>query len=171
MDKVTNNNLLYILGPKNSGKTTSIELIIKELNSKGYKTGSIKFTHKELSSEISTKDTARVREAGSQYSIFLSPKETTLIMKRKNRDEIDKVLKYINKTNDMLPPVNILICESLNDPPENSKIVLVASTIEELESYSKGLNNPKILGISGKISNSDEKEWNSIPIKIGRAHV
>lgn len=156
--------ILFILGTKNSGKTSSIEYLIEDLTNKGIKVGAIKFTHKEVISEDSKKDTARLRSSGSAYSFLVTPIETSLAIKREKREKIGDIINYINQSGDLIPKIDILICESLNNPPENSKIVLFASNKNDLEKYYNPLQNPEIMAISGKISKSNLKNWRKIDI-------
>jgi len=164
---VTNNDILYVLGPRNSGKTKSIERIISHLTSQGLIVGTIKFSHKNVMVEPSNKDTARVKSAGSTFSIFVTPIETSISIKKEKRDSIIDILDHIYTSGSLLPNTDFIICESLNDPPLGSKVLLVAFNEEELQECSNKLKNPRILAITGKISTTLERNrkfWNNIPI-------
>lgn len=159
--------ILFILGPSNSGKTTSIEKIITRLKDIGIKCATIKFMHHPtLSIDPPGKDSSRHREAGALYSINFAPKETAIIVAKSKRDEINEVQKIISSLSNILPAIDLIICESLNNPPENSFVFISANSLNEVEKYSKNLIKCKILAIVGNISNDKNihKFFNELPI-------
>lgn len=154
MFKFDNNRVLYVLGPKNSGKTTFNEVLIKKLRKKNYTFSTIKFTHKPVITEQDqTKDTTRFKQKGSLISIFATPIETSISIKKEHRDSMNEIMNYMRSLGYFLPKIDIIICESLNNPPANSKIILAVSNKEELSEYYKKLKHPILLGIVGKIAN------------------
>ena len=98
--------VFQIVGQRGSGKTTTIEMLIKEFNKKGLKTGSIKSIGCPFFSLDNNKksNTKRHLEAGSFLTVALSENETDFIYKEKL--DLDKVLKFF-----LLENTDIVIVE------------------------------------------------------------
>jgi molybdopterin-guanine dinucleotide biosynthesis protein B len=71
--------LFGIYGKSNTGKTTLIVKIIKELSKMGLNIATIKITDKEISMDTEKKDTFRYNKAGSNIVVFSSAKETDFL--------------------------------------------------------------------------------------------
>ncbi|HTX61617.1 MAG TPA: molybdopterin-guanine dinucleotide biosynthesis protein B [Methanobacterium sp.] len=82
--------ILGIAGTQNTGKTTLITLIVKELVNRGYKVGTIKHTHHDF--DMEGKDTWKHREAGAELVVG-SGERTFIIMNE--RMELEKIIKDI----------------------------------------------------------------------------
>ena len=83
-------------GESNSGKTTLIEGIIKDLSKEGFKIASIKITDKEISIDKEGKDTNRFMKAGSNLVVLSSKLET------------DFMINYQLKTSDIIGKIEII---------------------------------------------------------------
>ncbi|MBC8352221.1 MAG: molybdopterin-guanine dinucleotide biosynthesis protein B [Planctomycetes bacterium] len=66
-------NRVHIVGRKNSGKTTLIVDLVKQLTASGYRVGTIKHTHHHHELDTPGKDSHRHREAGAAAVGILSP--------------------------------------------------------------------------------------------------
>ena len=64
---------IHIIGRKNSGKTTLVAELVRELTSQGYKVGTIKHTHHRHELDTPGKDSHKHREAGAAVVGILSP--------------------------------------------------------------------------------------------------
>lgn len=73
--------LLAVTGSgRHSGKTTTVESLVKGLSKKGFKTGTIKQIHEDsFSIDTPEKDTWRHAEAGAKVVVAAAPDEVTLI--------------------------------------------------------------------------------------------
>jgi molybdopterin-guanine dinucleotide biosynthesis protein B len=71
--------VVAIIGKKNCGKTTLIEKLIPELIDLGYRVGTIKHHHAEISMDHPGKDTWRHKQAGAQAVVLSSPTGLGLI--------------------------------------------------------------------------------------------
>lgn len=165
-----NTNIVYFLGPTGSGKTSSLENITKQLyQQKNISIGTIKFIHHSLSIDPVGKDSSRHRKAGALYTINFAPQETAIILSKEQRETIEDGQRMINESSGILPEVDIIFCESLNNPPAKSNVFISANTTEDVDQYIEQLNECNILAIIGTIANKKEgkkkiNEYRSIPI-------
>ena len=95
-----------IVGWKNSGKTTLVEKIIKDLVNRGYTASSIKHAHHEFEIDKEGKDSYRHRQAGATQVIVSSENLWAMISSQAYAE--DTVLeKLLGK----LDPVDFIIVE------------------------------------------------------------
>lgn len=71
-------NIVLIVGKSKSGKTTLIEKLIPELNSRGLRVGTVKHAHHGFEIDHTGKDSFRHREAGAEI-VALSSKDKIAI--------------------------------------------------------------------------------------------
>jgi molybdopterin-guanine dinucleotide biosynthesis protein MobB len=64
---------IHIVGRKNSGKTTLVVDLVRQLSEFGYRVGTIKHTHHRHELDVPGKDSHRHREAGAAAVGILSP--------------------------------------------------------------------------------------------------
>lgn len=64
---------IHIIGRKNSGKTTLIEELVRELAARGLRVGTIKHTHHHHELDVPGKDSHRHRQAGAAVVGILAP--------------------------------------------------------------------------------------------------
>ena len=64
--------ILSIIGKSKSGKTTLIEKLIPELNSRGFRVGTVKHAHHGFEIDHPGKDSFRHREAGAETVVLYS---------------------------------------------------------------------------------------------------
>ncbi|MBC8477642.1 MAG: molybdopterin-guanine dinucleotide biosynthesis protein B [Dehalococcoidia bacterium] len=74
-------SIVSIVGKSKSGKTTLLEKLIPELDSRGYQVATIKHTPDDVSLDEPGKDSWRHMQAGSRATIIGSPTRMTLIKK------------------------------------------------------------------------------------------
>lgn len=78
----TKATVIAVLGCKESGKTTTIEALIRELTRRGYKVAAVKhIPEKDFTIDTKGKDTWRFAEAGAKTVVSISPKEIATIEK------------------------------------------------------------------------------------------
>ncbi|KYK30619.1 MAG: hypothetical protein AYK22_03295 [Thermoplasmatales archaeon SG8-52-3] len=98
-----------IYGKSDTGKTTLIIDIVKNLTKEGFNIASIKITNKKIGIDTKGKDTWKHAEAGSKLIVFSSPIETNFIFKKsKDLSEIIKIINQINK-------YDLILVEGAND--------------------------------------------------------
>lgn len=64
---------IHVIGRKNSGKTTLVVDLVRQLTSEGFRVGTIKHTHHRHELDVPGKDSFRHREAGAGVVGILSP--------------------------------------------------------------------------------------------------
>jgi molybdopterin-guanine dinucleotide biosynthesis protein MobB len=68
-----------ITGWKNSGKTTLLEALVRELSGRGYRVSTVKHAHHAFDIDVPGKDSFRHREAGAQEVIVASAQRWALM--------------------------------------------------------------------------------------------
>jgi len=71
--------VVSIVGRSNTGKTTLIEKMIRELTTRGYRVATIKHNLHGFDIDHPGKDSWRHREAGARLTVLASPKKVALI--------------------------------------------------------------------------------------------
>ena len=71
--------IVSFVGKSNSGKTTLLEKVVRELKVKGYRVAVIKHSHHDFDIDIPGKDTWRLAEAGSDIVAISSPRKLAFI--------------------------------------------------------------------------------------------
>jgi len=88
--------IIGFYGESNTGKTTLILDIIKQLKSENYKIATVKITDKNIGIDMEGKDTWKHAEAGSNIVIFKTPIETDYMVKQPQTEkEIIEQIKQI----------------------------------------------------------------------------
>ena len=77
---------LHIVGRKNSGKTTLIVDLVRELTARGLKVGTIKHTHHHHELDTPGKDSFQHREAGATAVGIVSPRMDAVFRPRDPRE-------------------------------------------------------------------------------------
>jgi molybdopterin-guanine dinucleotide biosynthesis protein B len=146
-----------IIGFSKSGKTTTIEYLIKELKKRGFSIGSIKeIHHKNFSIDTGGTDTDRHRKAGADIVAARASFETDLLFGRKL--SIDEILRFYNH--------DFVLLEGVKD--FNCPVILCVSNIEEIKDYENKDFFARIFAVSGKAANDSCND--SITIKDGPAN-
>lgn len=137
-----------VVGITESGKTTTIENIIKELKRRNYSVGSVKEIHfEQFAIDTEGSNTYRHKEAGSQLVTARGYYETDILFQE--RLSIDEILKFYNH--------DFVILEGVTD--SNVPKIITAHNEEELLERLDDL----VFAISGRISNRLE-EFEGLPV-------
>ena len=137
-----------VVGITLSGKTTTIENIIKELRKRGYSVGSVKEIHYEKF-QIDTEgtNTYRHKEAGSQLVTARGFHETDILFQEKLN--IHDILKFYN--------YDYVVLEGVSDG-SFPKIIAASSEEEVLERL-----DDNTFAISGRLANKI-KDFKGLPV-------
>ena len=146
-------------GYSNTGKTTVMEYLIKELTDRGFKVAAVKTTDKPISLDTEGKDTWRFAQKGAKIIALSTPVETSYILKQKN--DFLSILNHVNHLND----VDVVLIEGARDPGIQ-KIRFGNTPIRENTVFTYDGNNEKTLEfILNKIK--EEKHMDeSIELKV-----
>jgi len=93
--KMKNPVVIAVVGGKNSGKTTTIEALTKELTKKGYKIAVVKhISEPNFTIDTVGKDTWRFAQSGAETIISVASNEIATIEKVKAKDfSLEEILK------------------------------------------------------------------------------
>ena len=129
--------VISVVGRSNSGKTTLVEKLIKELNERGYKVGTIKHDAHSFDIDVPGKDSWRHTQAGANPAVISSPEKLAMVKKVKQEMSLDEIVKkYVDD-------VDIVITEGFKsqDKPK----------IEVLTPGKKPISSPsELLAVAGE---------------------
>lgn len=124
--------IVAVIGSKNSGKTATMEAIIKGLTRRGYKVAAVKhIPEKDFTVDEKGKDTWRIAESGAKTIVGIAPKEIFIIEKGDFYAlSLEKILELCHRN-------DIVLVEGFRDllgkNKKIPKIVAIKSTEEALE--------------------------------------
>jgi molybdopterin-guanine dinucleotide biosynthesis protein MobB len=104
-----NEPVIGIYGKSNTGKTTLISDIIKQLSNEGYSIASVKITDKKIGIDTEGKDTWIYENAGAKLVVLSSPKETDFLIKKPK--DTKEIISQINQ----IAKYDLIIIEGAND--------------------------------------------------------
>jgi molybdopterin-guanine dinucleotide biosynthesis adapter protein len=106
--------VISVVGPSNSGKTTLIEKMVRELAARGYRVATIKHNLHGFDIDRPGKDSWRHREAGARLMVLASPKKIALIR------DVDRDYTIEEIRDQYVEDVDIIIVEGYkkNDFPK-----------------------------------------------------
>lgn len=101
-----------IAGWKNSGKTTLVVKLVRELTRRGYRVSTVKHSHHDIELDPADTDSARHREAGAQDVALVSPHRWALVHELRGAPEppLEDVI-------DRLAPTDIVLVEGYKHEP------------------------------------------------------
>lgn len=131
--------MLAVIGTgRESGKTTTVESLIREFTRRGYRVGAIKQIHDyDFTIDIPGKDTWRLAKAGAIAVVAAAPKEVSLI-KKVERDRFKEAFKFLR-----VEKPDMIIVEG--DPQIEVPKILAAA---DPEKAMKRLAHEKVICIS-----------------------
>ena len=152
--------VIAVVGSKGSGKTSVIEILVRELTKKGYKVATVKhIPEHNFTIDTEGKDTWRHAKAGANKIISVAPKEMAVIHKiETDKLSLEDILQHCEEADTViLEGFKSLVGAN----PEIFKIVTVKNSQEALEA-SKIFKS--IIAISGAAANKLSKEDFDVPI-------
>jgi len=164
---------IAVVGGKKTGKTTTIETLIRELTKRGYKVAAIKhIPEPDFTIDTPAKDTWRFAEAGAKTIIAVSPNETATI--EKGATEKVPLTALLRK----LGNHDVILIEGLKKQVAknpNIQKIAIATNKEEAENAQKtykpilaytGTYNTKKLNLTTPYTEQPEKLANIIQNKL-----
>jgi molybdopterin-guanine dinucleotide biosynthesis protein MobB len=94
--------VVSIVGISNSGKTTFLEKVLKELKSKGYRVATVKHTHHDQDFDTPEKDSYRHLRAGSEASLLYSPNGITLVQPIDHELTVEEICRFYGEDYDII---------------------------------------------------------------------
>jgi len=94
--------VVSIVGISNSGKTTFLEKLIKELTSRGYRVATVKHTHHDQDFTSPEKDTYRHLRAGSEAALLYSPNGITLTRPISKGLDVAEICRFFGEDYDII---------------------------------------------------------------------
>jgi len=140
------NTVVSIIGRSKSGKTTLIEKLIKELNSRGYRVATVKHAPQGADFDHPGKDSQRHIEAGSDMTALSSP-DNLAIMKRVSQDTpLEEIVRLLGEEYDIIltegfkqgnaPKIEVHR-KTAGEPLEDIKKLMAIVTDEALKTETK----------------------------------
>ncbi|WDP91196.1 MAG: molybdopterin-guanine dinucleotide biosynthesis protein B [Desulfobacter sp.] len=86
--------IVLIVGKSNSGKTTLVEKLIRELTARGLSIGSVKHAHDNFDFDKEGKDSWRHKKAGADATLVVTDTRVALV-KNDERSHIQKIRAYL----------------------------------------------------------------------------
>jgi formylmethanofuran dehydrogenase subunit E len=117
--------VVSFIGRSNSGKTTLLEAVVKELKTRGYRVGVIKHTHHDFTIDHPGKDSWRLTQAGSDIVAVSSPNKVAFV------EHVGSEVKLSQLSTLFKGKVDILLAEGYKGG--NAAKVLVLSAEHEKE--------------------------------------
>ncbi len=94
---MTKTPILGFIGHSNSGKTTLLTRIIRQLTESGLRIGAVKHHHRIFTIDHEGKDSQRFTAAGAQKTIITGPRQTALIEQTRAQIPLNLLAeKYLN---------------------------------------------------------------------------
>jgi molybdopterin-guanine dinucleotide biosynthesis protein B len=94
--------IVSVIGNSKSGKTTVIEKLVRELNSRGYRVATIKHIPQGVNFDQEGKDTWRHIQAGSKATAVSSPDKVVLIKPVDQDASLDEVAYLLGEDYDII---------------------------------------------------------------------
>lgn len=116
--------VVSFVGRSNSGKTTLLEKVVKELKSKGYRVAFIKHSHHDFNIDQPGKDTWRLAQAGSDVVAISTPNKVAVI------EHVDMELTLAQTAALFQAKVDIVLAEGYKNG-NTAKILVIGAQQEQ----------------------------------------
>ena len=151
-----------IVGKSKSGKTTLLEKLIPELDSRGYHVATIKHTPEDVSLDEPGKDSWRHMQAGSRATIIGSPTRMTLIKKMAPGAKLDEMASLFGEDYDIIlaegfkqdtaPKIEVHRRET-GPPLEGVEGIIAIATDEVLDTETRQFSLEDVAGLVDLLEN------------------
>jgi molybdopterin-guanine dinucleotide biosynthesis protein B len=149
--------IVSIVGKSKSGKTTLIEKLIRELNSRGYRVATIKHTPGGMSLDEPGKDSWRHIDAGSEATAVSSPDRIVLVKPVAPDITLDEIAHFLGEDYDIIltegfkqgsaPKIEVHRKE-VGPPLSNIKKLIAIVTDETLETKKRQFSLEDVSGLA-----------------------
>ena len=100
--------LVTVTGYRDSGKTTAVERIVRELTGRGYRIGTFKHCHHGFDLDQPGKDSWRHRHSGTVGTVLMAPTGFALVGDHPGEDDPRELMKWL------LPDVDLVLAEGFH---------------------------------------------------------
>ncbi len=155
-------SIVSIVGKSKSGKTTLLEKLIPELDSRGYHVATIKHTPEDVSLDEPGKDSWRHMQAGSRATIIGSPTRMTLIKKMAPGAKLDEMASLFGEDYDIIlaegfkqdtaPKIEVHRRET-GPPLEGVEGIIAIATDEVLDTETRQFSLEDVAGLVDLLEN------------------
>ena len=155
-------SIVSIVGKSKSGKTTLLEKLIPELDSRGYHVATIKHTPEDVSLDEPGKDSWRHMQAGSRATIIGSPTRMTLIKKMAPGAKLEEMASLFGEDYDIIlaegfkqdtaPKIEVHRRET-GPPLEGVDGIIAIATDEVLDTETRQISLEDVAGLVDLLEN------------------
>jgi len=93
---------INIVGEKNSGKTTLIQSLIRELKNLGFTVGTVKHTSHDHEFDVAGTDSWKHQQAGSQTTVIISPSKQVCHINDPSKEGINNMIENVFQGYDVI---------------------------------------------------------------------
>jgi len=155
--------VIAAVGTSGSGKTTTLEYLISNLTSQGYRIGSVKHVHhKGFTIDTVGTNTWRYAKAGAKVIVAISPDEIAVIKKTDAAlNDLDQVIGLLEKEQ-----LDIIFIEGFHSLIAKRKDVLKIVTAKDADNLKRTLEGTAqpILAVTGVIGQQKPESTLGIPV-------
>ena len=155
--------IIAAIGKSGSGKTTTLEYLISNLASEGYRIGAIKHIyHKGFKIDKEGTNTWRYTKAGSKVVAAVSSEEIVVIKKAETTlNDLEQVIGLVEEEQ-----LDIIFIEGFGSLVEKRKDVLKIITAKDVDTLKRTLEEtvPPIIAVAGVIGKQKPEIKLEIPI-------
>jgi molybdopterin-guanine dinucleotide biosynthesis protein B len=109
--------IVTVVGSKKGGKTTVVCELVEQLKAAGYKVATIKLLERVGGIDVSDRETDLHRKAGADLTIASGLRETAILKKVKQREDLRGLLSHVPSDFDFV------VCEGVVDPSLHNIVV------------------------------------------------
>jgi molybdopterin-guanine dinucleotide biosynthesis protein MobB len=155
--------VIAAVGTSGSGKTTTLEYLISNLASEGYRIGAIKHIyHKGFKIDKEGTNTWRYAKAGSKIVAAVSAEEIVVIKKAETApNDLDQVIGLLGKE-----PLDLIFIEGFSSLVAKRKDILKIVTATDADNLKRTLEETvqPILAVAGVIGQQKPEKALEIPV-------
>jgi len=85
--------IVLFVAPSGTGKTTLLEAVIRSMEGRGFKVGTLKHTSHDLKFDREGTDSKRFCDAGARLAVVSSPRELALIQKTEQEQTLEQIVE------------------------------------------------------------------------------
>ncbi len=145
---------------RRSGKTTTVESLVRELTRRGKRVGTIKQIHEDdFTLDTEKKDTWRHAHAGARIVVAAAPHEVAVMKQIKTEDRLDEAMNLLKGEE-----LDYVLIEG--NPRREMPMIFAAGKVRKVETAQKILKDVKgeLICISALTPEKFDKDAFSVPV-------